>query len=107
MIVSIVTRKTSITDRAQWQSRLDTAMLVIAEVLKAEPGFVSMQYLWGAEGDGQMAQITRWKTLDDCHRYVRGGAAATVAMHEDRALPTAPHPDGAWVRRTFEVAAEG
>ena len=107
MIVSIVTRKTSITDRAQWQSRLDGVLPGIAEVLKAEPGFSGVRYLWGTEDDGQMAQITRWETLDDCQRYVRGGAAATVALHEDRALPTAPHPNGAWVRRTFEVAAEG
>ncbi len=79
----------------------------ILETLKAESGFRDVQYLWGAEGDGLMAQITRWATMDDCRRYVREGGAATVALQEDRALPTAPHPDGAWVRRTFEVAAEG
>jgi len=50
-----------------------------------------------------MGQVTRWETMDDCRRHVREGGAATVAMHEDRALPTAPFPDGAWVRRTFEV----
>ncbi len=107
MIISIVTRKTSVRDRAQWQSRLKAALPAIAEVLEAEPGFVDVQYLWGVENDGAMAQVTRWRTLDDCHRHVREGGAATVAMREERALPTAPHPDGAWVRRTFEVAAEG
>ncbi len=103
MIISIVIRRTSVSDRAQWQSRLGKALPVITEALKAEPGFVDVQYLWVAEDDGEMAQITRWETLDDCRRYVREGGAATVALHEDRAIPTAPYPDGAWVRRTFEA----
>ena len=107
MVISIVTRKTSVRDRAQWQSRLEKALPGITKVLKGEPGFVAVQYLWGAEDDGLMAQVTRWETLQHCRRYVREGAAATVAMHEDRAMPTASYPDGAWVRRTFEVAAEG
>ncbi len=107
MVISIVTRKTSVRDRAQWQSRLEGALPVITEVLKAEPGFVGLRYLWGAEDDGLMGQITHWETLDDCHRYVREGGAATVAMHEDRAIPTASHPDGSWVRRTFEVIEAG
>ncbi len=107
MFISIVTRRTSVRDRAQWQSRLEGALPVITEVLKAEPGFVGIRYLWGAEDDGLMGQITRWETLDDCHRYVREGGAATVAMHEDRALPTASYPDGSWVRRTFEVVEAG
>lgn len=107
MFISIVTRKTSVRDKAQWQSRLEGALPVITEVLKAEPGFAGLRYLWGAEDDGLMGQITRWETLDDCHRYVREGGAATVAMHEDRAIPTASHPDGSWVRRTFEVIEAG
>ncbi len=107
MFISIVTRRTSVRDRAQWQSRLEGALPVITEVLKAEPGFAGLRFLWGTEGDGLMGQITRWETLDDCHRYVREGGAATVAMHEDRALPTASYPDGAWVRRTFEVVEAG
>ncbi len=103
MVISIVIRKTSVTERAQWQSRLDGALLKIREVLEAERGFVDVQYLWGSEDDGVMGQITRWETLEHCRRYVREGGAATVAMLEDRAVPTAPYPDGAWVRRTFEV----
>ncbi len=107
MIISIVTRKTSVGDRAQWQSRLEKALPAIVETLKAERGFAGVQYLWEAEDDGVMGQITRWETLDDCLRYVRDGGAATVAMLEDRAVPTAPYPDGAWMRRTFEVVEAG
>ena len=107
MVISIVTRKTSVKDRDQWQSRLEAALPVILAVLKAEPGFAGVEYLWGAQDDGQMGQVTRWQTLDDCLRYVRGGGAATVALREDRAIPTAPYPDGTWLRRTFEVAEAG
>ncbi len=107
MVNSIVTRKTSIGDRAQWQSRLESVLPKITEVLKAEPGFAEVQYLWGAEDDGEMAQITRWETLDDCRRYVREGGAATVALYEDRAIPTASYPDGSWLRQTFEVVEAG
>jgi hypothetical protein len=107
MVISIVTRKTSVKDRAQWQSRLEAALPAILAVLKAERGFTGVEYLWGAEDDGGMAQITRWETLEDCLRYVRGGGAATVALREDRAMPTAPYPDGAWLRRTFDVVEAG
>jgi len=103
MVVSILTRKTGVKDREQWWSRLEGALPKITKVLEGEPGFIAVQYLWGAQGDGEMGQITRWETLADCLRYVREGGAATVALHEDRAIPTAPYPDGAWVRRTFEV----
>ena len=107
MIISIVTRKTSVAERAQWQSRLEGVLPKITDALKAEAGFAGVQYLWGSEDDGVMGQITRWQTLDHCHRYVRDGGAATVAMLEDRAVPTVPYPDGAWVRRTFEVVEAG
>ncbi len=79
MVISIVTRKTSVTDRRQWQSRLEGVLPNITEVLKGEHGFLSVQYLWGVEGDGEMSQITRWETLEDCPRYVGEGGAATVA----------------------------
>jgi hypothetical protein len=102
MAKSILTRRTSVKDRAQWQSRLDGVMPKLREVLEAEPGFVSVEYTWGAEDDGEFAQITTWKTLEDCQRYVRDGGAATVGAYEDRAIPTDSHPDGAWVRKTYE-----
>ncbi len=103
MVVSILTRKTRIRDRAQWETALGTVLPKIRELLASERGFVSLEYAWGAEGGGEFAQITTWKTLDDCQNFVRGGGAATVATIEDAAVPTAPHPDGAWVRKTFET----
>lgn len=103
MVISIVMRKTAITDRAQWESRLGQVLPKILEVLRGEPGFLSVQYLWGLGSEGEMGQITAWRSPEDCRRYVREGGAATVAAYEDRALPTAPYPDGHWIRRSFEV----
>jgi hypothetical protein len=105
MVKSILTRKTAIKDRAQWQSRLDAVLPKLRQVLEAEAGFVSVEYDWGGENDGEFAQTTTWKTMDDCQRYVRQGGAATVGAIEDRAIPTASHPDGAWVRKNYEEAA--
>ena len=107
MVISIVMRKTEVRERVQWEARLKAALPKILEVLQGEPGFVSVQYLWGTEGDGEMGQITAWQTLGDCQRYVREGGAATVGAYEDRAVPTASHPEGAWVRKTYEVVEMG
>lgn len=103
MVISIVMRKTDVKDAGEWRSRLAKALPGIKAVLESESGFAGLQYLRGTEEEGEMAQITTWGTLDDCRRYVREGGAATVGAYEDRALPTASHPDGTWVRKTFEV----
>ncbi len=105
MVVSILTRKTRLRERSQWETALKKVLPRITELLQAESGFVWVQYAWGAENDGEFAQTTAWETLGDCLRYIREGTAATVATVEDAAIPTAAHPDGAWVRRTFEVVA--
>lgn len=105
MVKSILTRKTSVEDRAQWQSRLDAVLPKVRAVLEAEPGFQSVEYVWGAENNGEFAQITVWDSLDACNRYIRDGGAATVGALEDRAIPTASQPDGTWVRKTYEEAA--
>ena len=105
MIVSILMRKTRVSDRAQAEALLASLMPRIEAVLEGERGFVSVQYLWGADEEGQIGQITSWQTLEDCRSYVRQGGAAMVATLEEAALPTAPHPDGAWVRKTYESAS--
>ena len=102
MVISILTRKTRVTDRAQWQALVEGVLPKLMTVLKNEAGFASVEYLWSTDEPGIFAQITSWQTADDCQRYVRGGGAATVATIEDAAIPTAPHPDGAWVRRSYE-----
>lgn len=106
MIISILSRRTRLTDRAQWEERLRGVLPKIREKLEAERGFVSVEYGWTPDGEGDMVQTTTWETLDDCRRYVREGGAATVATIEDAAVPTASHPHGAWVRRTFDLLEE-
>ena len=103
MIVSILMRKTRIQDRSEWEKRLSGVLPRVTDVLKGEQGFASVEYSWGVEGDGDMMQVTIWDTPEDCQRHVREGGAADIATIEDAALPTAPFPNGAWVRKTFEV----
>ena len=103
MITSILTRHTRLTERAVWEAALWTVLPKIREVLEAAPGFVSMEYMWGTDEPGHVAQITTWQSEDDCRRYVRGGGAAMAATIEDAAAPTAAYPNGGWVRQTFSV----
>jgi hypothetical protein len=102
MIVSILTRKTRLVERGQWQAALAGVLPKLTTLLEGEPGFVSVEYLWSTDEPGLFAQVTTWQSAEDCQHYVRGGGAATVATFEDAAVPTAAHPDGAWVRQTFE-----
>lgn len=106
MVVSILTRQTRLTDRAVWEAALGTVLPKIDKVLRSAAGFVSVQYLWRTDEPGRIAQITTWQTEDDCRRYVREGAAATVATIEDAAVPTAAYPNGSWVRQTYSTAGE-
>jgi heme-degrading monooxygenase HmoA len=106
MVVSILRRKSRVADRARWEAQLAGALPKINAVLEKSPGFVSVQYAWDVHGDGEFAQITTWQSEDDCKRYVREGAAATVATLEEAAIPTALHPDGRWARETYELRTQ-
>jgi heme-degrading monooxygenase HmoA len=101
MVISILMRQTRITDRAVWEASLNTTLPKIREILQSHAGFVSVQYLWGADEPGKIAQITTWNSEDDCRKYIREGGAATIATIEDAALPTAAYPNGSWVRHNF------
>ncbi|HUF54381.1 MAG TPA: hypothetical protein VMR52_11500 [Dehalococcoidia bacterium] len=107
MVISILTRKTRVTDLEQWQVLLQGVLPKLKSVLEAEAGFAGVEYLWSLDEPGRFAQITTWQSADDCHNYVRGGGAATVATLEDAVIPTAAHPDGAWVRQNFERQSDG
>ena len=104
MVVSILRRKSRLSERARWQAQLAGVLPKITGVLDKSPGFVSVQYAWDVSEEGAFAQITTWQSEDDCKRYVREGGAATIATLEEAAIPTAPHPDGRWVRQTYEIA---
>lgn len=103
MVESRLVRKTVVPDRAAWERRLASARERILKVLERQPGFLGVEFLWEPEGPGTTGQVTRWRSEEECRRYVRGGGAATVATWEDAALPTAPYPDGTWVRTNRQV----
>lgn len=101
MIVSVLTRNTRIKERAVWELALATVLPRIRETLGHEAGFVSVEYLWGVDDAGCIAQMTKWENEESCQNYIRNGVAATVATIEEAAVPTASYPDGAWVRTNF------
>jgi heme-degrading monooxygenase HmoA len=104
MIVSVLTRHTRLTEQSVWEAALGTVLPKVLHVLAGAPGFVSVQYLWATDEPGRIAQITTWRSEDDCRRYVREGSAAMVATIEDAAVPTAAYPKGSWVRQTYASA---
>ena len=104
MVVSILRRKTRVGDRKRCESQIAAILPRVRDILDKSPGFVSVQYLWDVHQEGAIAQITTWQSEEDCRRYVREGAAATIATLEEAAVPTAPYPDGAWLRYTYESA---
>ena len=89
MIASTLVRYTRITERAVWEASLGTVLPKVREILRGQPGFISVEYMWGLDEPGRFVQITTWESEDDCRRYVREGGAATVATIEDAAVPTA------------------
>lgn len=103
MIISILTRRTAITNREEWQQRIARALPRVQAVLERQPGFVDLRYAWSCEDTGEMAAITRWRDADSCRQFIRGGGAALMATLEDAVLPTAAYPHGRWERKTFEV----
>ena len=103
MIMSILSRKTAVRSREEWETRLNTMRPHIESLLQRQPGFVSNQFLYSADSDGDIMQVTVWQSHDDCRNFLRGGAAAMVGTMEDAVLPSAPYPYGNWYRRQFEV----
>jgi heme-degrading monooxygenase HmoA len=99
MIVSRLSRKTAISDPGEWEKRAARLLERARPFLERQPGFAGIEL---QREDGGLVEETRWQSMDDCRRYVRGGAAATVATMADAALPTAPYPNGAWLRETLE-----
>jgi heme-degrading monooxygenase HmoA len=101
MVESVLRRKTAIRDPEEWDRRAAGLLERLRPLLERQRGFAGIELSRG-EG-GALTEVTRWASPEDCARYVRGGAAATAATIADAFLPTAPYPDGAWLRETREV----
>lgn len=92
-------RTTTITKAEDWEKRTAGLLARLEPYLQKQAGFVS--HALSRDGDGgAMVQTTAWATDEDCVRYIRGGAAAMAATWIDGFLPTAPYPNGTWVRET-------
>ena len=100
MIVSVLSRKTAISDAEEWDRRAARLLERLRPLLERQPGFAGIEL--SRRERGELTEVTRWRSLADCQRYVRKGAAATAATISDALLPTAPYPNGAWVRETQE-----
>jgi heme-degrading monooxygenase HmoA len=102
MIRSTLTRKTTVTDSADFEKRQAALETRLLPLLQKQPGFVSHEMR--RDGDaGGMVQVTAWQTEADCRAYLRQGGAATAATILDAFFPTAPYPDGNWVRENVEA----
>ncbi len=98
MIHSTLTRQTIVTDDAEFEKRQAALAERLQPLLERQPGFVSREMR--ADGNGAMTEVTQWRTADDCRAWLRNGGAAMAATILDALFPTAPFPDGAWVRET-------
>lgn len=99
MIVSTLTRKTTVADAAEFEKRAAALVQHLVPYLEKQPGFVSRELR--RDGDG-MVETIAWRTEADCRAYLRGGAAAMAATWLDALFPTAPFPNGTWIRATEE-----
>lgn len=101
MIVSTLRRTSTVTSPEEFEKRRAALLARLTPYLKTQPGFVSHELV--REGDGgAMVETTAWRSADDCGAYLRGGAAAMSATWLDAFFPTAPFPNGNWVRETTE-----
>lgn len=101
MIVHVMSRKVAIRPE-EWEDRARLLQERLTAVLRRQPGFLGWQLLRTPDG-AAMTEVTRWDSLEHCKRYVREGGAALAATIMDAIVPTAPYPDGAWIRATYET----
>lgn len=103
MVISTLRRRTTVTKPEDWSAREERLLARLRPHLERQPGFVSHE-LRREDDAGSMAEVTQWRTAADCRAYLRNGAAAMAATMLDAAFPTAPYPNGNWVRETVEQA---
>jgi heme-degrading monooxygenase HmoA len=93
---------TVVREAGEWEKREQALLGRLLPYLQRQPGFVSHE-LRREDDAGQMIEVTRWQSMDDCRAYLRNGAAAMAATWLDAFFPTAAYPNGNWVRETAEA----
>ena len=101
MVVSILRRTTAIRDPGEWEKRAARLLERLQPLLERQQGFAGIDVR--REDGGALVEETRWQSIADCQRYVREGGAALAATISDAVLPTAPYPNGVWLRETREA----
>jgi heme-degrading monooxygenase HmoA len=104
MITTTLTRTTTVRDAAEFEKRKAGLLQRLVPYLQKQAGFVSHELHRDGERGG-MIETTVWETADDCRAYLRGGAAAMSATWLDGFFPTAPYPNGNWIRSTTPAPA--
>jgi hypothetical protein len=105
MIESRLERMTTVSDAAEFDKRAAALDQRLQPLLSRQPGFVSRDMR--RDGDaGGMIEVTRWASMDDCRAYLRNGGAAMAATMLDAFFPTAPYPNGNWVRTNVEASRD-
>jgi len=102
-VESTLRRTCTVIDAAEFEKRRAALAERLGPHLARQPGFISHELRRDGERGG-MVEVTRWRSVADCGGYLRNGAAALAATWLDAFFPTAPFPDGAWVRDTSEHA---
>jgi hypothetical protein len=96
---AILQRTTTVADTGEFEKRKAALSTRLLPYLEQQPGFVSYDLARDGERGG-MVETTTWQTEDNCRAFLRGGAAAMAATWLDGYFPTAPYPNGNWVRTT-------
>lgn len=97
MFIATLRRQTTITKAEEFDQRKTALLARLLPYLQQQPGFISHELVRDDDA-GAMVEVTRWATDNDRQRYLRGGAAAMAATWLDGYLPTAPYPNGTWLR---------
>lgn len=101
MTVATLTRTTVVTQAEEFEKRRDALLARLLPYLQQQPGFVAHELRRNGDAGG-MIETTTWRNEADCRAFLRGGAAAMAATWLDAFFPTAPYPNGNWVRTTAE-----
>ena len=103
MFVAVLRRKTTVTTADEWEKRQAALSPRLDALLARQPGFFSHDLRRDGD-DGSMVEETAFDSADGVRAYLRGGAAAMAATMLDAFFPTAPYPNGNWLRETVERA---
>ena len=101
MIVSTLRRTCVVTQPDEWEKRSGALLARMTPYLQQQQGFILHDLARDGEHGG-MIETTQWRSAADCTAYLRNGAAAMTATWLDAFFPTAPFPNGNWLRESHE-----